>query len=244
MASTGIIDKWLALRSMRTRQTIRASSFQRHVHPVPYAALVLAGGYEEAGDNGRFQVTAGNVVFHRPFEAHLNRFSKRGALVLNLLFPRRNYYPAGLARVPDPDLVVRLAETNRGAAIDLLLLTATTVTPQILDWQDELAWKLIRCPSIKLSRWGEENGIAPWTISRGFMRVFGISPEAFRARNRAQRALRAIQTTELSLVSIAAQLDFADQAHMTRSIKQLTGITPQAWRHAANGFKTGGQLAR
>jgi AraC-like DNA-binding protein len=228
---------------MRTRQTIRASSFQRHVHPAAYAALVLAGGYEEAGDNGRFEVEPGQVVFHRPFEAHLNRFSIQGALVLNLrLFPR-SHYPAGLASVPDPDLVAQMAETNREAAIDLLLSTASQVMPQVSDWPDLLAAKLIQSPSLRLSEWGEKNRIAPWTISRGFLRVFGISPESFRARIRTQRALRAIQATEEPLAAIAAQLDFADQSHMTRSIKQLTGVTPQAWRCAANRFKTKGQPA-
>jgi AraC-like DNA-binding protein len=69
--------------------------------------------------------------------------------------------------------------------------------------------------------------------------VFGVSPEAFRARIRARHALKSIQNTEAPLASIAAELGFADQSHMTRSVKQLTGIGPQAWRSsAANGFKT------
>src|SRR5215469_5434913 len=101
---------------MRLRQTIRASSLQRHVHSVPYAALVLSGGYEEAGDNGRFKVNAGDVVFHHQFEAHLNRFSKEGAIVLNLRLPPGNCYPAGIASVPDPDSVVRVSEWSRRAA--------------------------------------------------------------------------------------------------------------------------------
>jgi hypothetical protein len=58
------------------RQIIRASYLQRHMHPVPYAALLLSGIYEESSDSGRFQVNAGNVVFHDQFEAHLNRFSQ------------------------------------------------------------------------------------------------------------------------------------------------------------------------
>jgi AraC-like DNA-binding protein len=38
---------------------------------------------------------------------------------------------------------------------------------------------------------------------------------------------------------IAAHLGFADQSHMTRSVRWLTGMAPQAWRFPANGFKTG-----
>lgn len=220
------------------RQTIRTSSLERHVHAEPYAALVLSGGYEEAGDNGRFQVKAGNVVFHDRFEAHLNRFFQKGVIVLNLRLILGNRYSVGVASVPDPDLVARVAERSRRAAADLLLSTATKCTNQPTDWPDELAAKLKQCPSLMLFEWGEDNGLAPWTISRGFSQVFGVSPEAFRARLRAQRALKAIQETQLPLAVIAAELGFADQAHMTRSVNQLTGIAPQAWRSVANGFKT------
>ena len=90
-------------------QSIRASALGRHVHEEAYAALVLSGGYEEAGDHGRFQVKAGDVVFHEQFEAHLDRFSETGAGVLNLRLPIGCSYTPGAARVADPDSVVRLA---------------------------------------------------------------------------------------------------------------------------------------
>jgi len=230
-------------QAMRMRQTIRTSSFERHGHSEPYAALVLSGGYEEAGDKGRFRVSAGHVVFHDSFEAHLNRFYVQGATVLNLPLASSTYYPAGIARLADPDAVARMAENSGRAAADLLISLVERCTFQFADWPDELAARLVQCPSLKLAQWGEEHGLAPWTLSRGFAQVFEISPEAFRARIRARQALRSIQNTPTPLAEIAAQLGFADQAHMTRSVKQLTGIPPLAWRSAANGFKTGRQRA-
>jgi AraC-like DNA-binding protein len=140
--------------------------------------------------------------------------------------------------VVDPDLVVRVAEKSRTDAADLLFSVALSKMPQPADWPDELAAALTRNPSLKLSQWGERNGIAPWAVSRGFALVFAVSPEAFRARIRARHALRSIRDTQAPLATIAAKLGFADQSHMTRSVKQLTGIGPQAWRSAANGFKT------
>jgi AraC-like DNA-binding protein len=220
------------------RQTIRKGSFDRHVHSEPYAALVLSGGYEEAGDNGRFKVGAGSVVFHGSFEAHLNRFYAQGAMVLNLPAASGKYYPPGIARVADPDVVVRMAEKSSRTAADALISLVERCTFQIADWPDELAARLIECPSLKLSKWGEENGLAPWTLSRGFTQVFGISPEAFRARSRSRKALGLVRETRVPLTAIAAELGFADQAHMSRSVKKLTGIPPQLWRLAANGFKT------
>ena len=219
-------------------QTIRASALGRHVHEEAYAALVLSGGYEEAGDHGRFQVKAGDVIFHGQFEAHLDRFPEAGAVVLNLRLPIGCSYTPGIASVADPDSIARVAERSRRDAIDLLFPTAMSEMPRPADWPDELAAALLKNPSLKLSRWGEKNGISPWAVSRGFALVFGISPEAFRARTRARHALKFIHDTPAPLASIAADLGFADQSHMTRSVKQLTGIGPQAWRSAANGFKT------
>jgi AraC-like DNA-binding protein len=226
------------MEGMRMWQTIRTSVLGRHAHEEAYAALVLSGGYEEAGDNGRFHVKAGDVVFHGLFEAHLDRFSETGAVVLNLPLPLGCSFRPGIARVADPDSVARMAERSRRVALDLLSSIATSETPHAADWPDELAAAMIQNPSLKLSYWGESNGIPPWTVSRGFTSVFGVSPEAFRARARARRALRFIHDTSVSLADIAAEIGFADQSHMTRSIRQLTGIAPQVWRSSANGFKT------
>lgn len=219
-------------------QTIRASSLGRHHHRDAYAALVLSGGYEEAGDHGRFQVAAGEVVLHGRFEAHLDRFSASGAVLLNLRLPLDQTLMPGIARIEDPDLIARTAEKDRPLAARLLLATATKLRPAPADWPDELAAALLNNPSLALSRWAEHRGLAVWTVSRGFAQVFGIPPETFRARVRAHRAWKSIQTSGESLSTIAAHLGFSDHSHMTRSVGQLTGMTPRMWRSAANGFKT------
>jgi AraC-like DNA-binding protein len=223
---------------MRMWQSIRASALSRHVHEEAYAALVLSGGYEETGDHGRFLAQAGTVVFHEQFEAHLNRFSATGAVVLNFRLPACCSLSPGIAKVSDPDSVACMAEKSCRGALDLLFSVAVSEMPQPADWPDALAAALMLNPSLRLSRWGQTNGIAPWDVSRGFALVFGISPEAFRARMRARHALNSIKNTDAPLARIAAELGFSDQSHMTRSVKQLTGIGPQAWRSAANGFKT------
>jgi AraC-like DNA-binding protein len=228
---------------MRMRQTICTALLTRHIHAEAYAALVLSGGYEEAGDHGRFKVNAGDVVFHDRFEAHLDRFCEKGAEVLNLRLARGRRARPGIAKVADPDAVARAAEKSCRDAVDLLFSNANWRTPKFSDWPDELVAILIESPSVKLAQWAEENRLAPWTVSRGFAQVFGVSPEVFRARARARQALKSIEETSMPLATIAAELGFADQSHMTRSVRQLTGVAPQAWRLAANGFKTGTKLS-
>jgi AraC-like DNA-binding protein len=225
---------------MRMWQTIRASALSRHCHEKAYAALVLSGGYEEAGDLGRFRVEAGAVILHDRFEAHLNRFSACGAVVLNFSLPAERCFSPGVFQIADPEAIVRKAEINPREAADIMLCMLSSARAMtnyrvqnrhFADWPDELAAALIEDSSLRLSDWSAEKKLAPWKVSRGFAQVFGISPEAFRARSRTRRACRAIQTTEMPLAEIAANLGFADQAHMTRSVKDMTGMAPMAWRH-------------
>jgi len=215
---------------MRIWQRIRGRFLGRHDHSYAYAAVVISGAYEEAGDRGRFHVKAGDVLMHDRFEAHLNRLPASGAMVLNLPLPEGRAFEPGLAVLPDPDSVVRLARKNPAAAADLLLSSVAVATARPGDWPDRLAVGLLHDPSICLGEWSDTNGLKPWTLSRGFAQVFGVSPSSFRARARALLAWRAIRTSDESLAQIAARFEFADQSHMTRGVKTVTGLPPRQWR--------------
>jgi hypothetical protein len=110
---------------MHLWQIIRSASADRHIHDKPYASIVLSGGYEEAGDHGRFRVSAGDVIFHERFEAHLDRFSAGGAVVLNLNLRVDCAVLPGLARVTDVDALVRIAEKDQSEALNFLMTSTT-----------------------------------------------------------------------------------------------------------------------
>jgi hypothetical protein len=98
-----------------------AQQLGRHRHPETYAAIVVSGSYLEAGDSGRKVVAAGAVVFHKPWEAHLNRIGSRGSRILNIrMTSLRAVAPFGV--LSDPDAIVRLAERDPTAAANILLL--------------------------------------------------------------------------------------------------------------------------
>jgi hypothetical protein len=144
---------------MHLWQTIRSASADRHVHDKPYASIVLSGGYEEAGDHGRFRVSAGDVIFHERFEAHLDRFSAAGAVVLNLNLCARCAVLPGLARVTDVDGLVRIAEKDQNEALNFLMTTATRCDAGAFDWEDELCRALVGDGSVQLTAWAERNGL-------------------------------------------------------------------------------------
>ncbi len=208
----------------------------RHVHDRPYAALVLAGSYEESGSRGRFRVGPGDVLLHDAFDAHLNRFQSGGARIFSLGVEVSS--PGiSIAHVADPDDIVRVAERDPQEANLLLLGELRSKAVVHYDWPDILAADLIGDPGWRLDEWARKKSLAPATVSRGFRRIFGTTPAAFRLGARARRAFRMITGGDLPFAAIAAATAFADQAHMSRAIRALTGATPGNWRRS-NSFKT------
>jgi AraC-like DNA-binding protein len=198
----------------------------RHRHAQGYVALVLAGGYVEAGDRGRMRVQAGQAVFHAAHESHQNEFLGIGAQVLNLPMPAGGCGEP-LGHVRDPDAIVRLAERDPVQAAGLLRQTFRPCPARLDDWPDLLAAALAADPALSLAEWADTMKIAPQSISRGFRRAFGTSPKRYRLELRAMHALRQLPGWRGSIASLAADTGFADQAHLTRAIVALTGQTPK-----------------
>ena len=200
----------------------------RHTHRETFAAVVLRGGYLEAGDRGRINVVPGDVVLHGPYESHQDHMAATGADVLILPWLEEKF-GSPLGTVPDPDKLARLAECDMHEAACVLADEVSTRELPPMDWPDLLARDLRERPGVELGKWAEKMGIRPETVSRGFRRAFGVSPQAFRARVRLLQALPRIRRGE-KLAKLAAECGFADQAHLSRHFRMLTGQTPRAWR--------------
>jgi AraC-like DNA-binding protein len=206
----------------------------RHRHDEAFIALVLAGAYVEAGDTGRHHLRPGDVLIHHCWESHLDEVASSGAQVLILPLPAAWKGPAH-AVAPDPDAVVRLAERDVPAALGLLAggLTAAVDPPQ--DWPDLLAARLRQDPDAPLASWAHELGLHPGSLARGFRQAFGITPAAYRLSQRTHRALKRIVQGDAGLADVAAQCGFADQAHMSRAVRRMTGQAAMNLRRSASG---------
>jgi AraC-like DNA-binding protein len=207
----------------------------RHRHGQPYAAVVLSGCYEEAGDPGRRRLDAGDVVLHDAFSAHVNRVGARGARLLNLPWSGG---AERFARLRDPDAVLRLAARDPHAAVQALHEGLQPLAPALQDWPDLLARDLASEPALSLADWARRHGLAAETLSRGFARVFGVTPRRWRFELRTRRALSALRDGRPSLVGVAFDAGFADQAHLTHAVVALTGHAPGHWRPTSSRDKT------
>lgn len=204
-------------------------SLSRHCHREAFATVVLAGGYDEAGDTGRHRVRAGDVIFHRAFESHLDRFYRPGAEVLVIPIPNRWTGPT-LGSVADPDAIVRAGEKSSAEALQMLVDGFSVRATETHDWADALAEALRADPALSLEQWAEGAGLHPGSVSRGFARVFGMSAAAYRLVQRTRRAIDALLRTEVPLSRLAIDCGFADQAHMTRAVSSVAGVPPSFLR--------------
>lgn len=211
-----------------------------HQHPRAYAAIVLEGGYEEAGDGGRYRAVAGDVIVHPPYSAHCDRIDASGAVVVNVDLPPVCGLSLSSGRVVDAGKLASDIRCDAGDAV-AILAAALVPAPALSELPDVLAAALSGDPAISLETWADAAGTSARTLRRQFALVYGVTPKFFRARANARRAWEQITCTDDAFAVIAHEAGFADQAHMSRAIRWLTGRRPTDWR-LADAFKTAGLL--
>jgi AraC-like DNA-binding protein len=70
-------------------------------------------------------------------------------------------------------------------------------------------------------------GVSPYRLSRSFHALVGVPLTRYRNRVRVGAALDRIEAGEADLARLAAELGFADQAHLTRTVRDHLGHTPK-----------------
>lgn len=202
--------------------------FARHHHLKGYAALIVCGSCDEAGDRGRFRASAGDVLVHLAFEAHQDRIGAAGAKIIN--FEVDDPGAGAFGHVADLDSIVRLHEKDPVGARELLSEQFAPHSNAVRDWPDLLAEELTRIEPRRLDQWAELHGLSPSSLSRGFRQAYGVTPKRYRFEQMVSRAARRARESGEGLCMIAAASGFADQSHMTRAMAQLFGVTPSRLR--------------
>lgn len=210
-------------------ETIHGVSMPRHHHSEGYATVVLAGSITEVSFAGRMHAEPGHVLLHGRFDCHLDRVNPKTTLqILRLPWPHDAI--EGQFYVTDPDALARLAETDPDGASARLYEDLRRLAPRDRYWVDDLALVLRSGSRIQLQAWAESRSLRPDTVSCVFQREFGVSPKRFRLECRTRSAWLEIMRSPHSLTDVGLQMGFADLAHLSRSIRMLTGKTPKDWR--------------
>jgi AraC-like DNA-binding protein len=95
---------------------------------------------------------------------------------------------------------------------------------------DDVRQMLAEDPGAPLQVLAGAAGLSSYHVSRVFRRTTGVTITAFRSRLRVRRALEQLAGGQRDLARLAAETGFADQAHLTRSVRRETGSTPAQLR--------------
>jgi AraC family transcriptional regulator len=73
-------------------------------------------------------------------------------------------------------------------------------------------------------------GMSESHFSRSFKRSVGIAPHQYLMQQRVERAKQLLKRQAISISDIALDCGFANQTHLTKVFRQMTGVTPKAYQ--------------
>lgn len=145
---------------------------------------------------------------------------------------------ARLHRVLDSDASALQQQTLWRETLLMLFQRHAGVTQAPLPGQEPRAVTLAK--ELLAARLGEPPSLealaaavnlSPFHFARVFRRATGLPPHAWLQQRRLEQA-RALLRDGCAPLSVALQLGFADQSHLTRQFKQVYGVAPGEYRKA------------
>jgi AraC family transcriptional regulator len=227
------------------------ASLARHEHETAYISFLLDGGYMEISRQEERTCLPGTVICHPKTEAHADRFRSCGGHLLDLeievgwladasqefrLVSRACMFRGGLPYLLGLRLYRHLSADSREieeTAVELLGFFFTGPIDR-----HRPAWfnrALQICSEghdqqLSLAKLALALGVHPVHVARSFRRFMGCTFGEHLAEIRIRRAFELLRNSTKPIVEVAYTCGFADQAHLCRSLKKSTGLTPSAFR--------------
>lgn len=232
----------------------RARDVELHIHARPYFALLVSGSYSETQGDSTLVYEPFSFAFHPAGIEHSDRMGDATTLFAMELSPQweervGTHFDASdwhleLQRGEAAWLGARLLSSFLNDHLDVLEVDAIVsemigVALKLVDRERaSRAWvrKVERmlqeqyARRITLGELSETTRLHPSSLARGFRLETGVTIGDYLNRIRIQHACRLIAEGNMPLTDIADACGFADQSHMTRAFKDVTGIAPGALR--------------
>ncbi|WP_025360856.1 helix-turn-helix transcriptional regulator [Kutzneria albida] len=241
--------------SLLTARFVR-HSFAPHAHE-EYAVGVMSGGLEVMRyRGGNCYAGPGSLVVLEPEETHTS-----GPAVPEG-FAYRAFYPVLPERphfrepvLHDPELAAGLRRLHHALSAGkddlesqsrLVWLFGELARRHAVSTKDEpvaagvaprvkalLGDRLVDPPT--LHELAQGLGLSRYQVVRAFREAVGIPPYAWLAQHRVARARRLLDEGHRP-AQVAALVGFADQAHLTRWFRRVTGVTPGQYRNSVQDW--------
>ena len=72
--------------------------------------------------------------------------------------------------------------------------------------------------------------MSPFHFSRLFKQSIGMTPHQYLSQQRVERAKQLLKKTDRLIIDIALECGFSSHSHLSKQFRQITGITPKAYR--------------
>jgi AraC family transcriptional regulator len=243
-------------------------SVPRHEHELAYVTVVLHGDYLE-GDHGRLDALRPlTAVFNPSGVRHSTVIGPAGASLFTIELCEQNLRHLGI-RLPSsttfdhgsgamlwPGLRLYAAFKSQSAEVSgveshlleahvLEMLGAITgfETPgkDAPRWFGRVKERLHEafCEPLRMGDLAREAGVHPVHLARVFRKIERRTPGEYQQRLRVRAACELLRDPEWPLAVIAAECGFADQSHLTRIFRRMTGTTPAQFRRVVGGREIG-----
>jgi AraC family transcriptional regulator len=224
-------------------------SFPRHAHERTYVSLLLDGSYAEQLGRRRLEHAPMSVAFRPAGTEHTDGVGRNGGRFFMAELAstwiggvQGGNSLAGPAALRDPGALFALlrlygefrawdvcsAEVAQQHAALLIESSARVSRRRHTAWLERLRTMVhdtFREP-VRLEALAAEAGVHPSYAAYAFRSRYGRTPAELARALRVQRVCEGLRDPRRSLADLAYDAGFSDQAHMTRIVRRLVGMTP------------------
>lgn len=252
-----VVNRWRVGSLSFSESVYRPGArIKRHAHSRPYFSILLHGSYRETYCGGVRECGPATAVLHPPGEVHSDQFLDRGGRIFRfeIVDDGGDSWPAREVRATEElrngrvrCLAARLYRESSNPdcfsplaaeALALEIIRETTRGDSKDDKCGNPSW-LARAvdvlhetlpDNLTVARIADVVGIHRVHLARVFRQRYRCSIGEYARNWRVEVASRHLATGVMPVAEIAALAGFADQSHLCRTFKMVSGLTPNEFR--------------
>jgi AraC family transcriptional regulator len=208
-----------------------------HSHTDPSVAILLCGSLSEAAARDELAIDRPSIGFKPPGLRHSTNFGDGATVLLSVTIYDPNLWKqCGVDRWDWRSADVPIGKLLAGAAdghlswpdvmtelLSRLMPSPVAGSPPL--WLSRAREELRDVPDTPLAALAGRAGVHRVHLSRSFTRWFGEPLSLCRLRRRTELAVAGVLHHRRSPAAAAADAGFADQSHLSRSVRKLLGMT-------------------